>query len=110
MLEDEIPPQVRLDGTISNWVRALPAEDWRDLQLRAIERVEVEVKKGPSNVTDRLMVRGLAALAADLTGVVPKRTYRRPNAAGGPVGEVYWFRDLATKLDTSKNLVIGSGS
>ena len=98
VLEEEIPSEVRREGMVLRWIRALSPEIWRNLQIKAIERVEVEVKRGPSNVTDRLMVRALADLTTDLTSVVPSRTYRHANKSGGPTGEHYWFLDLVTKL------------
>jgi hypothetical protein len=105
-LEEEIPPEVRAAGSFSKWIRALPEEAWRDLLLRAIERVEVEVKRGPSNVIDRLMVRSLAQFVAGLTGVVPSRTYLHENKNGGRGGEAYWFLDLSIKLAVFVNAAL----
>jgi hypothetical protein len=71
VLHEEIPPEVRADGSFASWLRGLEPERRRDLLRQAIQRVAVEVKRGPSNTIDRRMVRGLAALVHDVTGVIP---------------------------------------
>jgi len=93
MLEGEHP-----GGSASEWLRELTPEARRSATVNAIESIEVEVKKGPSNVIDRLMVRGLAALVHDVTDIVPKRTYRHAGKKGGRDEEAYWFLDLAKRL------------
>jgi hypothetical protein len=102
VLEAEIPPEVRANGSFARWLGTHELEHRRRLQLEAIRRITVEVKRGPSNTIDRLMVRGLVALVHRVTGTVPTRIYRAHTHSlrerGGPVGEDYWFLDLATKL------------
>jgi len=102
-LENKMPTEVRSDGSLSSWFRNLPPEARRCAQLRALKGVEVEVKTGPSYVLDRLMVRGLAALLRDVTGVVPGRTHRADSKKGGPIGESYWFLNLANRLSVLVN-------
>jgi hypothetical protein len=108
VLHEEIPPEVRADGSFTSWLRSLEPERRQDVLRQALQRVEVEVKRGPSNTIDRRMVRGLAALVLEVAGLIPTRVYRAAThasraGAGSRTGEVYWFLDLATQLASFVN-------
>ena len=108
-LDRQTPPKDRKGLTAVEWLAGLSGEARREARLQALSKVAVEIKRGPSNVIDRLMVRAMVGLVYDLVGEIPRRTFRHAGKEGGPNGEHYWFLELAAAMARFVNAALPDG-